>query len=345
MKKKVALITGITGQDGAYLANLLLNKGYKIYGTYRRSSSLNLWRLEELGILDSIEFLSLELLEKSNIERVIRLIQPDEIYNLAAQSFVSLSFENPIYTAQADALGVLRILESIRMINKKIKFYQASSSEMFGEGTSKKLNEGSRFHPRSPYAISKVFGHYITVNYREAYGIFACSGILFNHESPLRGTEFVTRKITSTLVEIQSGRKKILELGNYYARRDWGFAGDFVEGIWKMMQTDKPKDYILATGEDHSVKEFATLAAKLIGFDLIWKGSKPNEYAVDKSTNKILIKKNNEYYRPSDVSFLKGNAQAARKHLDWKPKVKFKDLVKIMVESDKKKALKGKILN
>ena len=344
MKKKIALLTGITGQDGAYLANLLLNNGYKVYGTYRRSSSLNLWRLEELGILESVDLLSLELLEKSNIERVIKLIKPDEIYNLAAQSFVSLSFENPIYTAQADALGVLRILESIRMINKKIKFYQASSSEMFGGRTPKKLNEESRFQPRSPYAISKIFGHHITVNYREAYGIFACSGILFNHESPLRGTEFVTRKITSTLAEIQAGRKKILELGNYYARRDWGYAGDFVEGIWKMMQNDKPKDYVLATGEEHSVKEFATLAAKIMGFNLVWKGSKPNEYAINKNTKQIIIKKNNEYYRPSDVSFLKGDAKEARKDLGWKPKVKFKDLVKIMVESDKKRSLKGKIL-
>ena len=342
--KKIALITGITGQDGAYLANLLLNKGYKVYGTYRRSSSLNLWRLEELGILDSIELLSLELLEKSNIERVIKLIKPDQIYNLAAQSFVSLSFENPIYTAQADALGVLRILESIRTINKKIKFYQASSSEMFGEMGSKKLNEESRFHPRSPYAISKVFGHNITVNYREAYGIFACSGILFNHESPLRGTEFVTRKITSTLAEIQAGRKKVLELGNLYARRDWGYAGDFVEAIYMMMQNDKPKDYVVATGEDHSVKEFATLAAKTVGFNLMWKGTKHNEYALDKDTKKIIIKKNNEYYRPSDVSFLKGDPKKAIKNLGWKPKVKFKELVKLMVESDKKRSLKGKIM-
>ena len=344
MKKKIAIITGITGQDGAYLANLLLNKGYKVYGTYRRSSSLNLWRLEELGVIDSIELLSLELLEKSNIERVIKLIKPDEIYNLAAQSFVSLSFENPIYTAQADALGVLRILESIKLINKRIKYYQASSSEMFGESESKKLNEKSQFHPRSPYAISKVFGHHITVNYREAYGIFACSGILFNHESPLRGTEFVTRKITSTLAEIHAGRKKVLELGNYYACRDWGYAGDFVKGIWKMMQSSKPKDYVLATGEEHSVKEFATLAAKMMGFRLVWKGFKPNEYAIDRDTKKIIIKKNNKYYRPSDVSLLKGDSKEARKILGWKPKVKFKGLVKIMVESDKKKSLKGRIL-
>jgi len=344
MKKKIALITGITGQDGAYLANLLINKGYKVFGSYRRSSSLNLWRLEELGILESIELVSLELLEKSNIERIIKLINPDEIYNLAAQSFVSLSFENPIYTAQADALGVLKILETIRAVNKKIKFYQASSSEMFGEANSKKLNEDSRFHPRSPYAIAKVFGHYITVNYREAYGIFACSGILFNHESPLRGTEFVTRKITSTLVEIQAGRKKNLELGNYYARRDWGFAGDFVEGIWKMMQNKQPKDYVLATGEEHSVKEFADLAAKMVGFNLAWKGSKHNEYAVDKNTNKIIIKKNQEYNRPADVSFLKGDSTKAKKELGWKPKVKFKELVKLMIENDKKKSLKGKII-
>ena len=344
MKKKIALVTGITGQDGAYLANLLLNKGYKVYGTYRRSSSLNLWRLEELGILDSIELVSLELLEKSNIERVLRLVKPNEVYNLAAQSFVSMSFENPIYTVQVDAIGVLKILESIRMIDKKIKFYQASSSEMFGEMGPKKLNEKSNFHPRSPYAISKVFGHYMTINYRESYGIFACSGILFNHESPLRGTEFVTRKITSTLAEIQAGRQKVLELGNYYAKRDWGYAGDFVEGIWKMMQNDKPKDYVLATGEEHSVKEFASLAAKTMGFNLVWKGSKPNEYAINKDTKKIIIKTNNLYYRPSDVSFLKGEAKEAKKDLGWKPKIMFIDLVKIMVESDKKRSLNGRIL-
>ena len=344
MKKKIALITGITGQDGAYLANLLLNKNYKVYGTYRRSSSLNLWRLEELGIADSIEFISLELLEKSNIERVIKTIKPNEIYNLAAQSFVSLSFENPIYTAQADALGVLRILETIRMVDKRIKFYQASSSEMFGESKSKKLNEESLFHPRSPYAISKVFGHHITINYREAYNMYACSGILFNHESPLRGTEFVTRKITSTLAEIHAGRKKVLELGNYYALRDWGFAGDFVEAIWRMMQNKEPKDYVIATGKEYSVKEFATLAAKMMGFNLKWKGKKPNEYAIDVNTNKIIIKKNDKYYRPSDVSFLKGDVTKAKKDLDWKPKKDFFELGKLMVEADKKRSLKGKIL-
>ena len=215
---------------------------------------------------------------------------------------------------------------------------------MFGEIGSKKLNENSHFHPRSPYATSKVFGHYITLNYREAHDIFACSGILFNHESPLRGTEFVTRKITSTLAEIQAGRKKTLELGNYYARRDWGYAGDFVDGIWRMMQNKKPKDYVLATGEEHSVKEFASVAAKLMGFNLLWKGSKPNEYAIDKDTKKIIIKKNNQYYRPSDVSFLKGDAKEARKDLGWSPKIKFKELVRLMVESDKKKSLKGRIL-
>lgn len=344
MKKKIALITGITGQDGAYLANLLLNKGYKVYGTYRRSSSLNLWRLEELGILESIELLSLELLEKSNIERVIKLIKPDEFYNLAAQSFVSLSFENPIYTAKTNAIGTLRILESIRMINKKIKFYQASSSEMFGETREASLNEYSRFFPRSPYAVSKAFGHYITINYREAYGLFACSGMLFNHESPLRGLEFVTRKITATLAEIKAGRKKVLELGNYYAKRDWGYAGDFIEGIWKMMQAQEPQDYVLATGEQHSVKEFADYAAKLFGFNLIWKGKNNNEYAIDKNTKKIIIKKNTDYYRPSDVSSLKGNPNKAKKYLGWYPKTKFKDLVKIMVDADRKRSLIGKII-
>ena len=344
MKKKIALITGITGQDGAYLSKLLLNNNYKVYGAYRRTSSINLWRLEELGVLESINLVPFELLEKSNIERIIKKIKPDEIYNFAAQSFVELSFENPLYTAKVNAIGTLRILESIRMIDKKIKFYQASSSEMFGETTEKILNEKSKFHPRSPYAISKTFSHYITINYREAYGMFACSGMLFNHESPLRGREFVTRKITSTLAEIQAGRKKVLELGNYYAKRDWGYATDFIEGIWKMMQAKEPQDYILATGEHHSVKEFVNCAAKMLGFNLVWKGKIDNDYAIDKNTNKVIVKKNKNYYRPSDVSFLKGNPGKAKKYLGWYPKTKFIDLVKIMVDADRKRSLIGKII-
>ena len=345
MKKKIALVTGITGQDGAYLSKLLLNHDYKVYGAYRRSSSLNPWRLDELGILDPIDLVPFELLEKSNIERIIKKIKPDEIYNFAAQSYVAMSFEDPIYTAETDAIGTLRILESIRMINKRIKFYQASSSEMFGKMNETALNEKSKFYPRSPYAASKAFSHYITINYREAYGIFACSGMLFNHESPLRGTEFVTRKITSTLAEIKAGRKKVLELGNYYAKRDWGYAADFVEGVWKMMQARNPDDYVLATGEQHSVKEFTNYAAKLFGFNLIWKKDKMNdEYAVDKNTKKIIIKKNKDYYRPSDVSSLKGNPNKAKKKLGWYPKTKFKGLVKIMVDADRKRSLLGRII-
>ena len=345
MKKKIALVTGITGQDGAYLSKLLLNHDYKVYGAYRRSSSINLWRLNELGILDPIDLVPFELLEKSNIERIIKKIKPDDIYNFAAQSYVAMSFENPIYTAETDAIGTLRILESIRMINKRIKFYQASSSEMFGKMNETVLNEKSKFYPRSPYAVSKAFSHYITINYREAYGIFACSGMLFNHESPLRGTEFVTRKITSTLAEIKAGRKKVLELGNYDAKRDWGYAADFVEGIWKMMQARNPDDYVLATGEQHSVKEFTNYAAKLFGFNLIWKKDKMNdEYAVDKNTKKIIIKKNKDYYRPSDVSSLKGNPNKAKKKLGWYPKTKFKDLVRIMVDADRKRSLLGRII-
>ena len=345
MKKKIALVTGITGQDGAYLSKLLLNHDYKVYGAYRRSSSLNPWRLDELGILDPIDLVPFELLEKSNIERIIKKIKPDEIYNFAAQSYVAVSFENPIYTAETDAIGTLRILESIRMKNKRIKFYQASSSEMFGKMNETALNEKSKFYPRSPYAASKAFSHYITINYREAYGIFACSGMLFNHESPLRGTEFVTRKITSTLAEIKAGRKKVLELGNYYAKRDWGYAADFVEGIWKMMQARNPDDYVLATGEQHSVKEFTNYAAKLFGFNLIWKKDKMNdEYAVDKNTKKIIIKKNKDYYRPSDVSSLKGNPNKAKKKLGWYPKTKFKGLVRIMVDADRKRSLLGRII-
>ena len=228
------------------------------------------------------------------------------------------------------------------MVNKKIKFYQASSSEMFGK-SNKLLNEKSIFYPRSPYAVSKVFSHYITLNYREAYGIFACSGMLFNHESPLRGMEFVTRKITSTLCEIKAGRKKFLELGNLYAKRDWGYAADFVEGIWKMMNAKKPSDYVLATGEHHSVKDFVNYSSKLLGFNLVWKGKKNNEYAVDQNSNKIIVKKNKEFFRPTDVFSLKGNSSKAKRELGWYPRTKFKELVKIMVEADRKRSLIGKI--
>ena len=320
MRKKIALITGITGQDGAYLSNLLLNNGYKVYGGYRRSSSINLWRLEELGIVDSVDLVPFELLEKSNIERIIKKIKPDEIYNFATQSFVSLSFENPIYTAKTNAIGTLRILESIRMINKKIKFYQASSSEMFGDNPNYPFNEDSKFMPASPYACSKVFAHNLVRNYRESYNLHASSGILFNHESPMRGENFVTRKITLAAANIKLGLQDKLFLGNLDAKRDWGFAGDYVEVMWKMLQQPNADDYVIATGETHSVKEFLDSVFSYADLD-------PSKY--------VEIDKN--LFRPQEVPYLIGDSTKAQKVLNWEPKITFEKLTEMMFLEDYKR--------
>jgi len=263
MNKK-ALITGISGQDGAYLSNFLLNKGYDVYGAVRRTSSINTGRLSELNVLDQINLVTMDLAEITNIQRVIEEVEPDEVYNLAAQSFVQTSFDQPIYTSEIDALGVTRILESIRMLGSKIKFYQASTSEMFGKHGKKNQDEKTLFHPRSPYATSKAFAHYTVQNYRESYNIHAVSGILFNHESPLRGEEFITRKITLGLAKIVLNKQKILKVGNIYSKRDWGYAGDYVEAMWKMMQTKKPKDYVIATSRNYSVKYFINQCTKIL---------------------------------------------------------------------------------
>ena len=269
---KVALITGITGQDGAYLAKLLLDKGYKVFGAHRRTASLNLWRMKELGIADEVNLVPVDLLEYSNIQRTLDKVKPDEVYNLAAQSFVALSFEQPIYTGDVDGLGVVRLLDVIRMVNPEMRFYQASTSEMFGKVQAIPQNENTPFYPRSPYGAAKLYAHWITINYREAYDMHNSCGILFNHESPLRGLEFVTRKITAGLAQIKHGRKSPLELGNLDAKRDWGFAGDYVEGMWMMLQQPHGDDYVLATGEAHSVREFVEVAAGAAGFDIAWEG-------------------------------------------------------------------------
>lgn len=331
---KTALITGISGQDGAYLANLLLNKGYRVIGGERRNASSTLWRLNELGIHNDIELVDFELSESTNILRVIDQYSPNEVYNLAAQSFVGASFELPTMTADITGLGVSRLLEAIRQVNKDIKFYQASSSEMYGKVQQTPQDENTPFYPRSPYGVAKLFGHWITVNYREAYDMFACSGILFNHESPLRGHQFVTRKITIGLSKISLKKQKCLELGNLDAKRDWGFAGDYVDGMYRMLNHDKPDDYVLSTDETHSVREFIELACKNLSINLEWKGSGLNEIGINSDNGDTIIRINEKFYRPTEVDLLLGNSSKAQKILSWENKTSFEDLVSMMVVSD-----------
>jgi len=342
MRKK-ALITGIRGQDGAYLAKLLLEKGYEVYGADRRSGEGNFWRLKELGIYGDVKIVYMDLLEFSNIWRVIDKVQPDEVYNLAAQSFVGASFEQPIITSDINALGTLRILEVLRTLKPDAKFYQASTSEMFGKAKTLPLDENSYFYPRSPYAVSKLFAHWITVNYREAYGMFAVSGILFNHESPLRGTEFITRKVSLAVARIKYGKQDKLVVGNLDAKRDWGYAPEYVYGMWLMLQQDKPDDYVLATGEAHSVREFIEEAFKIGGYEIVWEGKGVEEKGVDRKTGKVLVEVSPEFYRPAEVDVLVGNYEKAKRVLNWEPKVKFKDLVRIMVEEDMRRVRDGKV--
>jgi GDPmannose 4,6-dehydratase len=340
LRMKKALITGITGQDGAYLSQLLLEKGYEVYGAYRRSASVNLWRLEELGIADRIQFQPFDLLEYSNIQRSLEKIQPDEVYNLAAQSFVALSFEQPLYTGDVDALGVTRMLESIRTVNPKIRFYQASTSEMFGKVQAIPQTESTPFYPRSPYGVAKLYAHWMTINYRESYGLHASSGILFNHESPFRGIEFVTRKITSTLAKIKCGQTQVLELGNLDAKRDWGFAKDYVEGMWRMVQAQTPDDYVLATGETHSVRDFVNWAAQAIGQEIHWTGHGESEQGID-GNGKVIVRVNPEFYRPAEVELLVGNPEKATNALGWTPTVPISELVAMMVHADLKRIENG----
>jgi len=334
MKKKIALITGISGQDGAYLAEFLLKKNYRVIGTDRRSARMSNWRLERLGIEKKIIFEEMELGETFEIERIFRKYKIDEVYNLAAQSFVGSSFGSPLNTSNITGLGVLRILETIRNINPKIKFYQASSSEMFGDVLEKTQSEKTPFNPQSPYAISKLFGHYISVNYRNSYNIFTVSGILFNHESPLRGEEFVTRKIVKGLIKILNNDLSCLELGNLDAKRDWGFAKEYVEAMWKMVQQKIPQDFIICTGKTYSIKQFINYCVDHLKLRTKWTGKGINTKLINLDTNKIIIKINPKFFRPSEVNYLKGSYKKANKILGWKPKTSLKDLVKLMINDE-----------
>jgi GDPmannose 4,6-dehydratase len=341
-KKKKALITGITGQDGSYLAELLLEKGYEVHGMIRRSSTFNTSRIEHLHKDSHNKGVNLflhygDLSDSSNISRLIEKTKPDEIYNLGAQSHVRVSFDMPEYTSDIVGLGALRILDAIRESGIKTKFYQASSSEMFGKALEIPLKETTPFYPRSPYGCAKVFAYWITKNYRESYNLFACNGILFNHESERRGETFVTRKITRGLARIKLGKEDKLFLGNIDAKRDWGHAKDYVYGMWLMLQQDKPDDYLLATGETHTVREFAEKAAKHLGFDLVWKGKGVNEKGIDKKTGKTIIEIDPKYFRPAEVDILLGDPSKAKKMLGWEPKIKFDELAKLMAQSDLEK--------
>lgn len=331
---KTAFITGITGQDGAYLAELLLEKGYKVFGGYRRTSSPNFWRLEELNLMKDVELMEVDILDTGNLIRTFDKIKPDEIYNLAAQSFVAVSFEKPVLTGEITAIGVTRVLEAIRIVNPKIKFYQASSSEMFGLVQEIPQKESTPFYPKSPYATAKLYGHWLTINYRESYNIFGCSGILFNHESPLRGIEFVTRKVSDAVARIKTGKQEFFEVGNMDAKRDWGFAKEFVKGMWLIMQQPKPKDFVIATNENHSVREFIEHAFNYVGITIRWQGAGVNESGIDEKTGKTIVKINPKYFRPGEVDQLLGDYSLAKKELGWEPKVKFKELVEIMVQRD-----------
>jgi len=335
---KRALITGVTGQDGAYLSRLLLDKGYEVYGAARRTASLNHWRLVDLGIDKDLRFVELELTEFSNILRIIDKVQPDEIYNLAAQSFVGTSFEQPLYTGQVDGMAVTMLLEAIRTVGKKgIRFYQASTSEMFGKVHETPQRETTPFHPRSPYGVAKLYGHWITVNYRESYDMHTSSGILFNHESPLRGTEFVTRKITLSLARIKYKQQAELRLGNLDAKRDWGFAGDYVEGMWRMLQQPAGDDYVLATGETYRVEEFVSRAAEALDFKLAWEGVGETRRAIDTATNKPIVVVDPAFYRPAEVDLLHGDATKSARQLGWKRQVDFPGLVRMMAAKDEER--------
>ena len=342
---KTAFITGVTGQDGAYLSELLLKKGYKVFGGVRRLSSKNLWRLDELNLLGSDKFslVDFDLTDPMNALRVIDSIKPDEVYNLGAQSFVGVSFEQPYATAQITGLGALNLLEAIREVNSKIRYYQASTSEMFGKVQSIPQNEDTPFYPRSPYGVAKLYAHWLTVNYRESYDIFASSGILFNHESPLRGLEFVTRKITHAAAMIKAGKQDVLELGNLNAKRDWGFAGDYVEGMWRMLQADTPDTFVLATNETTTVRDFVKWAFENAGIELQFKDSEVDEVGIDKETKKVRVRVNPKFFRPAEVDLLIGNPEKSRQILGWTPSINVKQLCKMMVDADVQRVNEGKL--
>ena len=334
--QKTALITGITGQDGAYLAQLLLDKGYTVYGAYRRTSSVNFWRIDELGIQNhpQLHLVEYDLTDLGASIALVQKVQPTEIYNLAAQSFVGVSFEQPSTTAQITGLGALNLLEAIRLVNPKIRFYQASTSEMFGKVQAIPQEESTPFYPRSPYGVAKLYAHWMTVNYRESYNIFGASGILFNHESPLRGREFVTRKITDAVAKIQLGQLDVLELGNLDAKRDWGYAKEYVEGMWRMLQVDEPDTFVLATNRTETVRDFVRMAFKGAGVSVDFQGSAEDETAVDVATGKTVVRVNPKFYRPAEVDLLIGNPTKAKNVLGWAPKTTLEQLCQMMVEAD-----------
>jgi len=335
-ERKTAVVTGVTGQDGAYLAQTLLEKGYTVYGTYRRTSSVNFWRIEELGIRDdpNLQLTEYDLTDAGASLNLISRTQPDEVYNLAAQSFVGVSFEQPTTTAHITGLGALNLLEAIRILDPGAKYYQASTSEMFGHVQAIPQNEKTPFYPRSPYGVAKLFAHWMTVNYRESYGIFGVSGILFNHESPLRGLEFVTRKITDGVAKIKLGKLDCIELGNLDARRDWGYAKEYVEGMFLMLQAPEPGTYVVATGRTETVRDFATMAFRAAEMDVEWRGEGLHETAVHVASGRTVVRINRKFYRPAEVDLLIGDATKAREKLGWRPKTTLEDLCRMMVEAD-----------
>ncbi|KJV49284.1 GDP-D-mannose dehydratase [Pantoea sp. BL1] len=338
-----AVITGITGQDGAYLAELLLEKGYKVFGTYRRTSSVNFWRIEELGIKNNpnLHLVEYDLTDLSSSIRLLQVSKATEVYNLAAQSFVGVSFDQPLTTAEITGIGPVNLLEAIRIVNPKIRFYQASTSEMFGKVQAIPQKEDTPFYPRSPYGVAKLYAHWMTINYRESYNIFASSGILFNHESPLRGQEFVTRKITDSVAKIKLGKLDVLELGNMDAKRDWGFAKEYVEGMWRMLQADEPDTFVLATNRTETVRDFVSMAFKAAGIELRFKGKESQEVAIDVATDKVVVKVNPKFYRPAEVELLIGNPQRAKDILGWEPKTTLEELCAMMVEEDLRRNKQG----
>lgn len=333
---KRAVVTGITGQDGAYLAQLLIEKNYEVYGTYRRASSTNFWRIEELGIAQhpNLHLVEYDLTDLSASIRLLQNTKATEVYNLAAQSFVGVSFDQPIATAAITGMGPVHLLEAIRIVNPAIRFYQASTSEMFGKVQETPQVESTPFYPRSPYGVAKLYAHWMTINYRESYDIFGSSGILFNHESPLRGREFVTRKISDSFAKIRLSKVDCLELGNLEAKRDWGYAKDYVEGMWRILQAKAPDTYVLATNRTETVRDFVSMAAKAAGFELAWQGRGDSEVGIDIASNKTIVKVNPKFYRPAEVSLLIGNPEKAKKELGWEPKTTLEQLCQMMVEAD-----------
>jgi GDPmannose 4,6-dehydratase len=342
---KKAIVTGVTGQDGAYLAEFLLNNNYEVHGTFRRNSSQNFWRINDL-MIDSNPNLHLhefDLTDLSNIIHLLERVQPEELYNLAAQSFVGVSFEQPVTTSNITGMGVLHILEAIRTVNPKIKFYQASTSEMFGKVQEIPQKESTPFYPRSPYGVAKLFAHWMTINYRESYDIFGASGILFNHESPLRGIEFVTRKITDSVAKIKLNKLDVLELGNLDAKRDWGYAKDYVEGMWKMLQIDEPSTFVLATNKTNTVRDFVSLAFDAAGIRIAFEGEGINEVGVNLDSGKKILQINPKFYRPAEVDILIGDNSHAKDKLNWEPKTSLKELCQMMVDSDLKRNIQNRV--